>query len=56
MKQNNIQAYIKNINDNEPDNINENEPYEKTVAYVSGISVSTDGSYLGRLNASPIPV
>ena len=41
MKQNNIQAYIKNINDNEPDDINQNELDENTVASVSAIRVST---------------
>ena len=46
MKQNNIQAYIKNINDNEPDDINEDKLDENTVAYISGIRVSTEGSYL----------
>ena len=33
----------KNINDNEPDDINENKWYENTVAYVSDIRVSTEG-------------
>ena len=36
----------KNINDNEPDDINENELDENKVAYVSAIRVSTQGSDL----------
>ena len=41
-----MQAYIKNINENEPDDINENELDENTVAYVSDIRVSIEGSNL----------
>ena len=41
-----MQAHIKNINENEPDDINENELDEDTVAYVSDIIVSTEGPYL----------
>ena len=36
----------KNINENETYGINENELDENTVAYVSGIRVSTEGSDL----------
>ena len=36
----------KNINENEPYDINENELYENIVAYVSDIGVSTEGSDL----------
>ena len=36
----------KNINENEPDDINESDKNENTVAYVSDIRVSTEGSYL----------
>ena len=45
MKQNNIQVYIKNINDNEPDDINENELDENKATYVSDTRVSTEVSY-----------
>ena len=35
----------KNINEIEPDDINENELYKNTVAYVSGTTVYIEGSY-----------
>ena len=39
-----ISKHAKNINENEPDDINENELDENTVAYLSDIIVSTKGS------------